>query len=82
MDIVWDIRGWHGGTPNLSAEVRAIPGVGFAAPWLSPTVMGFLEPGLLPRSVWRTTPLCPCSCGLYSCSSTVVLHSVLAVLLV
>jgi hypothetical protein len=38
--VFWDIRCWHAGTPNLSEEVRAIPGCGFAAPWLSSTVFG------------------------------------------
>jgi ectoine hydroxylase-related dioxygenase (phytanoyl-CoA dioxygenase family) len=28
-----DVRAWHGGTPNLSDDVRAIPNVEFYAPW-------------------------------------------------
>lgn len=28
-----DVRAWHGGTPNLSDEVRSIPNVEFYAPW-------------------------------------------------
>jgi ectoine hydroxylase-related dioxygenase (phytanoyl-CoA dioxygenase family) len=28
-----DVRAWHGGTPNLSDEPRAIPNVEFYAPW-------------------------------------------------
>jgi hypothetical protein len=28
-----DVRAWHGGTPNLSDEVRSIPNVEFNAPW-------------------------------------------------
>ena len=28
-----DVRAWHGGTPNLSDEVRAIPNIEFYAPW-------------------------------------------------
>lgn len=28
-----DVRAWHGGTPNLSEHVRAIPNVEFYAPW-------------------------------------------------
>ncbi len=31
--LIRDIRAWHGGTPNLSDEVRAIPNVEFWAPW-------------------------------------------------
>ena len=28
-----DIRAWHGGTPNLSKDVRAMPNVEYFAPW-------------------------------------------------
>ena len=28
-----DVRAWHGGTPNLSDHIRAIPNVEFYAPW-------------------------------------------------
>ena len=28
-----DVRAWHGGTPNLSDEIRAIPNVEYYAPW-------------------------------------------------
>jgi hypothetical protein len=28
-----DVRAWHGGTPNLSDGVRAIPNVEYYAPW-------------------------------------------------
>ena len=31
--LIRDIRAWHGGTPNLSQEVRAIPNAEFYAPW-------------------------------------------------
>ncbi len=31
--IIRDARCWHGGTPNLSNEVRAMPNVEFMAPW-------------------------------------------------
>ena len=31
--MIRDVRAWHGGTPNLSNEVRAIPNVEFHAPW-------------------------------------------------
>ena len=31
--IVRDARCWHGGTPNLSREVRAMPNVEYMAPW-------------------------------------------------
>ena len=42
--LIRDIRAWHGGTPNLSDEVRAIPNAEFYAPW-------FREP--MPRSMPR-----------------------------
>ncbi|MGB7236502.1 MAG: phytanoyl-CoA dioxygenase family protein [Rhodococcus sp. (in: high G+C Gram-positive bacteria)] len=36
-----DVRAWHGGTPNLSDHVRAIPNVEYYAPWFrEPTVPG------------------------------------------
>lgn len=31
--MIRDVRAWHGGTPNLSDEVRAIPNLEFYAPW-------------------------------------------------
>ena len=31
--FLFDPRTWHGGTPNLSESVRALPGVSFVAPW-------------------------------------------------
>ena len=31
--IVRDLRAWHGGTPNLSDTIRAIPNVEYHAPW-------------------------------------------------
>ncbi|MDH3753689.1 MAG: phytanoyl-CoA dioxygenase family protein [Acidimicrobiia bacterium] len=31
--IIRDNRAWHGGTPNLSREVRALPNIEYFAPW-------------------------------------------------
>ena len=31
--IFRDARCWHGGTPNLSREVRAMPNIEYMAPW-------------------------------------------------
>ena len=31
--LIGDLRAWHGGTPNLSNEMRAIPNAIFLAPW-------------------------------------------------
>ncbi len=46
--LVRDVRAWHGGTPNLSDELRAIPNVEYWAPW-------YCEPRRmsLPQDVWR-----------------------------
>ncbi len=36
-----DVRAWHGGTPNVSDDLRAIPNVEFYAPWFrEPTLPG------------------------------------------
>ena len=36
-----DVRAWHGGTPNLSDDLRAIPNLEFYAPWFrEPIVAG------------------------------------------
>eukprot|EP01050_Picozoa_sp_SAG11_P025483 SAG11_NODE_5766_length_1467_cov_1.391813_2_plen_167_part_00 len=55
--LLRDVRAWHGGTPNLSAEVRAIPMAAFVAPWINPDVFGSSATGngvaLLPRSVYE-----------------------------
>ncbi len=46
--LVRDIRAWHGGTPNLSDEVRAMPNVEYYAPW-------FREPmnPAIPKSLYQ-----------------------------
>lgn len=31
--VIRDVRAWHGGTPNLSDQVRAMPNAEFHAPW-------------------------------------------------
>ena len=39
--MVRDVRAWHGGTPNLSDRMRAIPNLEFYAPWFhEPIVPG------------------------------------------
>jgi ectoine hydroxylase-related dioxygenase (phytanoyl-CoA dioxygenase family) len=44
-----DVRAWHGGTPNLSDSVRAIPNVEYYAPWFrEPMVPG------ISRTDWST----------------------------
>ena len=39
-----DVRAWHGGTPNVSKHVRAIPNLEFYAPWFrEPTIPGITK---------------------------------------
>jgi ectoine hydroxylase-related dioxygenase (phytanoyl-CoA dioxygenase family) len=39
--MIRDVRAWHGGTPNLSSAIRAIPNLEFYAPWFrEPIVPG------------------------------------------
>ena len=39
--MVRDVRAWHGGTPNISDAMRAIPNLEFYAPWfMEPIVPG------------------------------------------
>ena len=48
--IFRDIRAWHGGTPNLSRDVRAMPNVEYYAPW-------FRSEGIMrcmPYAQWET----------------------------
>jgi hypothetical protein len=44
-----DPRAWHGGTPNLSREIRAMPNVEYAAPWLAASLF---KPSM-PHEVWQ-----------------------------
>ena len=47
--IIRDIRAWHGGTPNLSNDLRAMPNIEYIAPWFrSEAIMG-----CLPYERWR-----------------------------
>lgn len=45
--LIRDIRAWHGGTPNVSDEVRSIPNAEFYAPWFHEPM-----PKSMPRSVY------------------------------
>ena len=38
--IIRDARCWHGGTPNLSRDVRAMPNVEYMAPWFRSEALG------------------------------------------
>ena len=37
--MIRDVRAWHGGTPNVSDAVRAIPNLEFYAPWFREPIM-------------------------------------------
>ncbi len=44
-----DIRAWHGATPNVSKEIRAMPNIEYAAPWLEDKY--FLKS--MPHDIWE-----------------------------
>ena len=48
--ILRDTRAWHGATPNLSREVRALPSVEFAAGWRDG--QGFQK--TMPHDIWES----------------------------
>jgi len=50
--IIRDNRCWHGGTPNLSEEPRALPNVEFFAPGGLPS-LGWLDHATMPFERWR-----------------------------
>ena len=45
-----DNRAWHGGTPNLSREIRALPNVEYGAPWIA----GKHRRRTMPHHIWKT----------------------------
>lgn len=49
--FLFDPRTWHGGTPNLSQSIRALPGVSFVAPWY--TGNRPIHRRRIPRSVYE-----------------------------
>jgi hypothetical protein len=48
--ILRDTRAWHGATPNLSREVRALPSVEYSAPWRD----GRQFQKTMPYEIWQT----------------------------
>jgi hypothetical protein len=65
--IFRDLRAWHGGTPNLSAEARAIPNVEYCAPWWnwgwSRTMPAEMYDALPPHGKVSAPPAAPsCQC--------------------
>ena len=47
-----DNRAWHGATPNLSREIRALPNVEYGAPWLPEPRDGNRQ--TMPHDIWQT----------------------------
>ena len=47
--MIRDVRAWHGGTPNLSDHVRAIPNSEFYAPWFREPM-----PKSMPKHIYDT----------------------------
>lgn len=45
-----DNRAWHGATPNLSREIRAMPNVEYHAPWVDPSLYW----KSMPHEIWQT----------------------------
>ena len=50
--MVRDVRAWHGGTPNVSDAVRAIPNLEFYAPWFREPIV----PGISHADAQRLSP--------------------------
>lgn len=48
--VIRDNRAWHGATPNVSREVRAMPNVEYGAPWIARAN----GPKTLPHAAWET----------------------------
>lgn len=47
--VIRDIRAWHGGTPNLSNDIRAMPNIEYFAPWFRSEVIS----RSMPYERWR-----------------------------
>jgi hypothetical protein len=48
--VIRDTRAWHGGTPNLSREIRAMPNIEYGAPWIEESRFA----RSMPHEVWET----------------------------
>lgn len=48
--VIRDTRAWHGGTPNLSREIRAMPNIEYAAPWVDEALFA----KSMPYAIWET----------------------------
>jgi phytanoyl-CoA dioxygenase PhyH len=49
--VIRDNRAWHGATPNLSREIRAMPNVEYYGPWFDHE-SGFWKS--MPHAIWET----------------------------
>ncbi len=59
-----DIRAWHGGTPNLGRDVRAMPNIEYVAPWLE----NYAFTQCMPYELWsRLSPHAQRTCRLIVC---------------
>ncbi len=56
--VIRDVRAWHGGTPNLSNEIRAIPNAEFFAPWFRQNVRPSLPQNLFESMSQRGQNVC------------------------
>jgi ectoine hydroxylase-related dioxygenase (phytanoyl-CoA dioxygenase family) len=59
--MVRDVRAWHGGTPNISGAMRAIPNLEFYAPWFrEPIIPGisYADHKRLPERAQQLTRFC------------------------
>lgn len=48
--MIRDNRGWHGATPNLGRQVRALPDVEYGAPWVDKERIS----RTMPHEIWKT----------------------------
>ena len=48
--IIRDPRAWHGATPNVSREIRAMPNVEYVSPWRGPAGLS----KTMPHEIWLT----------------------------
>ncbi|HEY0107129.1 MAG TPA: phytanoyl-CoA dioxygenase family protein [Rhizomicrobium sp.] len=49
--VIRDNRAWHGATPNLSREIRAMPNVEYYGPWVEDETSYWRS---MPHAVWET----------------------------
>lgn len=56
--LIRDVRAWHGGTPNLSDDIRAIPNAEFFAPWFRQNVRPSLPRDLFESLSQRGQRVC------------------------